>query len=317
MEFKDYYKILGVKPDADAKTIKTAYRKLAQKYHPDMNPDKAAEAKFRDIAEAYQVLKNEQRRAEFDELRQYGSRTSGDFRPPPGWQGARDFQFSQEGSSADFSDFFNSIFGNQGGFSQAEFRQAPNERRGQDVEIELPVFLEETLSAFQKTVEYTLQVRENGQVKPLKKHLNVKIPQGVSEGQRIRLAGQGAPGINNGAPGDLYLHIRLVPHPLFDVSGHNILITVPLAPWEAALGTKVTVPTLNGKVNLTIPAGTQTGKKFRMKGKGLTSATVTGDLIAIAKVVMPAKPNAQSAEHWRALAASESFNPRREWEVSS
>jgi curved DNA-binding protein len=316
MDFKDYYKILGVKSNADSKTIKTAYRKLAQKYHPDMNPEKGAEAKFRDIAEAYQVLKNDQRRAEFDELRQYGSRSSGEFKPPPGWQGTRDSQYTEGATSADFSDFFNSIFGNQQGSANQGFRQSPNNRRGQDVEIELPVFLEETLTSFQKEIEYTLNVQQQGQSQPIKKHLNVKIPQGVYDGQRIRLSGQGSPGVNNGTAGDLYLHIRLVPHPLFDVSGHNILITVPLAPWEAALGTKVTVPTLDGKISLTIPADTQTGRKFRIKGKGLKSSSISGDLLAITKVVMPTKNSAGSADHWRSLAESEQFNPRKEWEVT-
>ena len=282
-----------------------------------MNPNKSAEAKFRDIAEAYQVLKNDQRRAEFDELRQYGSRKAGNFTPPPGWQSSRDTQFTEDAASANFSDFFNSIFGHRQTGNNAGFQTSSNKRRGQDVELELPIFLEETLTAFQKTVEYTLDIQETGHSKPLKKHLNVKIPQGVSDGQRIRLSGQGAPGFNNGPAGDLYLHIRLVPHPLFEVNGHNILITVPLAPWEAALGTKVTVPTLNGKISLTIPAGTQTGKKFRIKGKGLTSATILGDLIAITKVVMPSKTSTQSVEHWRSLGLAEHFNPRKEWEAST
>lgn len=317
MEFKDYYKILGVKSDADAKTIKTAYRKLAQKYHPDMNPSKDAEAKFRDIAEAYQVLKNDQRRAEFDELRQYGSRSKAGFTPPPGWQPSQDSGFQGEGASAaEFSDFFNSIFGSRQGFADTGFRDA-QPSRGRDVEIELPVFLEETLKSFQKTVEYTISGRENGRSKPIKKHLKVNIPQGVSDGQRIRVAGQGMPGHRQGAAGDLYLHIRLVPHPLFDVNGHNILITLPLAPWEAALGTRVAVPTLDGKITLTIPPNTPSGRKFRIKGKGLKTPTVTGNLYAVVKIVMPAETSSESHAHWQALAASEQFNPRAEWETSS
>lgn len=317
MEFKDYYKILGVKSDADAKTIKTAYRKLAQKYHPDMNPDKDAETKFRDIAEAWQVLKDDQRRAEFDELRQYGSRSKTGFKPPPGWRPSQDSAFHGGGASAaDFSDFFNSIFGSRQGFADSGFRSA-QPSRGQDVEIELPIFLEETLESFQKTVEYTINSEESGHLKPIKKHLKVKIPQGVGDGQRIRVPGQGMPGQRQGAAGDLYLHIRLVPHPLFDVSGHNLLITVPVAPWEAAMGTKVTVPTLQGKITLTIPANTQTGRKFRIKGKGLKTPTVTGNLYAIVKVVMPAKTSSQSAEHWKALADSERFNPRKDWEAQT
>lgn len=317
MEFKDYYQILGVSSDADAKTIKTAYRKLAQKYHPDMNQDKGAEDKFKEIAEAYQVLKNDTRRAEFDELRKYGSQSKTGFTPPPGWQPKQGSGFQSAGASdADFSDFFNSIFGSRQGFSGSSFGE-PQTSRGQDVELELPIFLEETLAEFKKEVEYTLNVQENGQVKPLKKHLNVKIPQGVTDGQRIRLTGQGGPGANNGPAGDLYLHVRLVPHPLYDVSGHDLLITVPLAPWESAMGTKVTVPTLNGKINLTIPPNTQTGKRFRIKGKGLKTRSITGDLYAIVKVVMPDSTSDQAAEHWQALAKSENFNPRTDWEVAS
>ena len=315
MEFKNYYQILGVKSDADGKTIKTAYRKLAQKYHPDMNQDKGAEDKFKEIAEAYQVLKDDKRRAEFDELLKYGNQSKSGFKPPPGWKPSQGSGFQEDASStADFSDFFNSIFGSRQGFSESNFREV-QPTRGQDVEIELAIFLEETLTSFQKTVEYTLNIEENGQIRPLKKHLKVKIPQGVTDGQRIRVSGQGAPGYNNGTSGDLYLHIRLAPHPFFDVDGQDILITVPIAPWEAALGIKVTVPTLNGKIYLTIPPDTQTGKKFRIKGKGLTNPAKTGDLFAIAKVIMPAQTSAQGTEHWQALAKSENFNPRTAWEV--
>ncbi|MFQ3228767.1 DnaJ C-terminal domain-containing protein [Reinekea sp.] len=317
MEFKDYYQILGVSSDADGKAIKAAYRKLAQKYHPDMNQDEGAEDKFKEVAEAYQVLKSDSRRAEFDELRKYGRQSKSGFTPPPGWQPKQGSGF--QGSSAadaDFSDFFNSIFGSGQGFSGANFRE-PQSTRGQDVELELPIFLEETLAAFKKVVEYTLNVQENGLIKPLKKHLNVTIPQGVADGQRIRLAGQGGPGTNKGAAGDLYLHVRLVPHPMFDVSGHDLLITVPVAPWESALGTKVTVPTLTGKISLTIPPNTQTGKRFRIKGRGLKTRSITGDLYAIVKVVMPDKASVKAAEHWQALANSENFNPRTDWEVSS
>jgi len=312
MEFKDYYKILGVEPNADSKTIKTAYRKLARKYHPDMNPDKGAADKFKEVAEAYQVLKNEQTRAEFDELRQYGSQSQQGFRPPPGWQASHD-PGHQGGSysDSDFSDFFNSIFGGQG------FQQNQQSARGQDIEIELPVFLEETLNENQKNVEFKMPADGFSKVPPPEKHLTVKIPQGVIDGARIRLKGQGKPGHNGGLAGDLYLHIRVVPHPLFDVSGHNITITVPLAPWEAALGTKITVPTLEGKINLTIPPDTQSGDKLRVKGKGLKTKTVRGDLHAIVKVVMPGKTSKKAKQLWQEMATREAFNPREEWSVQS
>ncbi|MBT8423011.1 MAG: DnaJ domain-containing protein, partial [Gammaproteobacteria bacterium] len=209
MEFKDYYEILGVEPDAQTKDIKVAYRRLARKYHPDLNPEAEAEANFKEVAEAWEVLRDETRRAEYDELRRYGGRRPSDFEPPPGWQS------SAEGGhhhfSGDFSDFFNSVFG--AGFEEAA-RSAP--LRGNDVEIEMPVFLEETLSETKKPVAYNLPVVEGGQVRQQRKSLQVTIPAGVVDGERVRLKGQGAPGPGGGPPGDLFLHIRLVPHPLFD-----------------------------------------------------------------------------------------------------
>lgn len=313
MEFKDYYKILGVAADADSKTIKTAYRKLARKYHPDMNPDKGAEDKFKEVAEACEVLKDEGRRAEFDELRKYGGRSHRDFQPPPGWQESRGYH-SQAGDQfeGDFSEFFNSIFGARGNAFHTGGHRTEGVR-GQDVEIEMPVFLEETQTENFKTVEYHIPVVEQGQLTHLKKHLRVKIPQGVTDGERVRVKGQGAPGFRDGVAGDLYLHIRLVPHPLFDVQGHHLMLTLPLAPWEAALGCKVTVPTLDGKVSLTIAPHTPAGKKLRVKGKGLKSKGSTGDLYVVVKIVMPPTASPNAAKLWQALAASESFDPRADW----
>jgi len=315
MEFKDYYKILCVEPDANAKTIKTAYRKLAHKYHPDMNPDEGAEAKFKEVAEAYHVLKNEQLRAEFDELRQYGSQSRHDFQPPPGWKAPPNT--GQQGGSqfhGDFSDFFNSIFGGRGQSHHAQgFDQAQRSARGQDVEIELPIFLEETLKESQKTVELVMPAGDYAQTAPSKKHLKVKIPQGVMDGERIRLKGQGKPGHRDGTAGDLYLHIRVVPHPLFDVQGHNIIITIPLSPWEAALGTKISVPTLDGKIHLTIPPDSQSGDKLRVKSKGLKTKALIGDMFAVVKVTMPKKTSEKGKQLWQELANSEDFDPRLEW----
>lgn len=310
MEFKDYYKILGVPPDADSKVIKTAYRKLARKYHPDMNPEKGAEEKFKEVAEAYEVLKDTGRRAEYDELRQYRDRAGRGFEPPPGWRSNSDF--GGAGSrhfEGDFSDFFNSIFGG----ATTGRQQQRSGLRGQDAEIEMPVFLEETLSETSKLVEYLIPVYENGQVSEVKKSLKVKIPVGVVDGERIRLKGQGGPAQGDAPNGDLYLHIRLVPHPLFDVEGHNLVVTVPLAPWEAALGTKITVPTLSGKIHLTIAPNSQTGQRLRIKGKGLVSKTGTGDLYALLKVVMPPSANDDVKALWRSLSERAGFDPRAQW----
>jgi curved DNA-binding protein len=314
MEFKDYYEILGVKADAEAKEIKSAYRKLARKYHPDMNAEKGAEEKFKEVAEAYEVLKDPERRAEFDELREYGRHSSQGFQPPPGWQSAAG-SHRQGGAhfEGDFSDFFNSVFG--GGFESAggARRRSHGPARGQDVEVEMPVFLEETVAETSKIVEFQIPVYEDGGVRNIRKHLKVKIPRGVADGERVRLKGQGAPAAGGGPAGDLYLHIRLVPHPLYDVEGHNLVLTLPVAPWEAALGAKVTAPTLTGDINLTIPPDTQSGKKFRIKGKGLQGRSVTGDLIAVIKIVMPPQTSDKAAGLWRELAETAAFDPRPEW----
>lgn len=310
MEFKDYYKVLGVEKDADTKTIKTAYRKLARQYHPDMNPDKNAEEKFKEVAEAYHVLKDDKLRAEFDDLQQRQNQSSGGFQPPPGWRSSRSEGQGGATFDGDYSDFFNSIFGemNQSRRHSNQARQS----KGQDIEIELPVFLEETVKETQKDVEFMMPV-DGGNLKPTKKHLKVKIPLGVMEGERIRLVGQGKSDPYGGPAGDLYLHIRVVPHPLFDVIGHNLSIALPLAPWEAALGTKVTVPTLYGKVNLSIPKNTSSGIKLRVKGRGLKTKSSTGDLFVIIKIVLPNHTTEKGKALWQELAASEDFDPRKEW----
>ena len=311
MEFKDYYQILGISPDTETPDIKVAYRKLARKYHPDLNPEADAEAKFKEVAEAWEVLKDKDRRAEYDELRRYGGQQQPDFEAPPGWQSTAGKGSQHFGG--DFSEFFNSIFGGQftherpgasGGFGF----------RGQDIEIEMPVFLEETIADASKPVEYELPTLEQGQTRHTRKSLNVTIPAGVVDGQRIRLRGQGVPGQGDAPAGDLYLHIRLVPHPVFDVEGHNLMVTVPIAPWEAALGAKVTVPTLEGKINLSIAAASQSGQRLRVKGKGLLSKTGRGDLYAVLKVVMPDSTSAEVQQLWRTLAEKAAFDPRAQWE---
>lgn len=307
MEFKDYYKILGVEPDADLKTIKTAYRKLARKYHPDVSEDKDAENKFKDVAEAYTALKDTDKRAEYDELKKYGQHGQR-FEPPPGWQ-------STSGHGGDFSDFFESIFGSARSRGPQTHRETRFSIRGQDIETELPVFLEETFSDEKKTISYHLPHYDTDgrRLADVKKTLNVQIPKGVSEGERIRLKGQGGPGMGDGQNGDLYLHMRLVPHPLFDVEGHNLIITVPISPWEAILGTKVEVPTLSGNINLTVPPNSQTGRRMRVKGKGLVSKTGMGDLYAVLKIVIPDQTDEEARQLWEALSKKTVFNPRSEW----
>lgn len=320
MEFKDYYSQLGVDSNADDKTIKTAYRKLAKQYHPDVSKHPQAEDKFKEVAEAYEVLHNTTKRAEYDALvanrnyqktkhQQSGQSKAGDF-------ANGNFRTGGEGySDQDFSDFFNSIFGSAAG---AGFRSQNREaeyspQKGQDLEIEFPVFLEDTLSNTIKPIKYSIPIEdEAGRVSQINKSLKVKIPAGVADGERIRLKGQGVHG-NNKIPGDLYLHIRVVPHPLFDVEGHNLSIVVSLAPWEAVLGTKITLPTLGGKIQLTIPPDSQSGQRLRIKGKGLPNKSGIGDLFAIIKIVIPESTNESQRKIWAELKDKIDFNARADW----
>lgn len=305
IEFKDYYKVLGVDSKAPKKDIKVAYRKLARKYHPDVSEHHEAEDKFKEVAEAYEVLKNTEKRAEYDELCQYGSHGQS-FNPPPDWQS----RHSDRGDArqGNFSDFFSSIFGQEfdpRDFDGAQSTSQSSQQRGDDIETDLPVFLEDTLSEGTKTISY--------QLGGIEKTLNVKIPAGIADGKRIRLKGQGASGFGAGAQGDLYLRIRLVPHPLFDVEGHDLIITLPLSPWEAALGTKIDLPTLSGNVKLTIPPNSQSGQRLRIKGKGLPKTNGNADLYAVLKIVMPPHADEESKKHWQHLSEQAAFNPRTEW----
>ena len=301
MDFKDYYKILGVEPTADDKAIKTAYRKLARKYHPDVSKEKDAESKFKDVNEAYEALKSAEKRAEYDEIRKYGQHGQ-PFQGPPGWQGRSSGGFEDNG---DFSDFFSSIFGSRGGgFGGQSGRSAG--RRGQDVEMELPIFLEETLSGESKPISF--------QIGGVSKTLNVKIPAGVTDGERIRLKGQGGPGVGGGANGDLYLIVKFAPHPKFEVDGENLIINLPLAPWELALGAEVAVPTLTGKINLKVPAGSQNGQRMRAKGHGLLNkAGQRGYLFVQLKAVMPKSSDDEVKALWQELAQKANFDPRETW----
>ena len=307
MEFKDYYKILGVKPDASDAEIKLAYRQLARQYHPDKNPAASASDKFKAAAEAYEVLKNKERRTEFDELRRYGGNQPDGFRPPPGWQS----RARPSSARGDYSDFFNSMFGAQGGFQQPG-RAQPKPIKGQDVELTLALFLEETGAEQTKTVEYELPASQAGR-SPTPKHLRVKIAKGVADGERIRVRGQGGAGQQGGSAGDLYLTVQFAPHPVFIVQGADLLLSLPLAPWEAALGAKVGVPTLTGSITLTIPANTPAGKRFRIKGKGLTGKGHQGDLYATVNLVLPTQTSDKTAKLWQKLAAAQAFDPRSHW----
>ncbi|WP_067217928.1 DnaJ C-terminal domain-containing protein [Marinomonas gallaica] len=321
MEFKDYYKILAIDEKANASVIKASYRKLARKYHPDVSKEENAEAQFKEVGEAYAVLKDPEKRAEYDLLRAQGTyRSGGSYQPPPDWQSshAGNRTHSQR-TDEDFSDFFDSIFGAHGsGFRQAEDFQRSTNRRGRDLHYKIALFLEEAFVGCQRQI--ALRVSEpdqNGSIKQRDKTLNVKIPAGVTEGQHIRLTGQGELGIGGGKAGDLLLEIEFAPHPYFTVDGMNILLTLPVTCWEAALGSTVEVPTLRGKVKLKIPQAANSGNKLRIKGKGLISkgGEISGDQIVTLQVSLPKEHSSEAKALYRQLAECEShFNPRQAFE---
>jgi curved DNA-binding protein len=319
MEFRDYYRILGVAPEADAAEIKAAYRKLARKFHPDVSKEAGAEDRFKEVAEAYEVLSDAGKRADYDQLRAWGGgRHRHDFEPPPGWQPSGGFSHGDFSRDAGFSDFFESIFGGgaQGFAGGGDYAYGGDfAPRGRDIEIELPVLLEELVQGGESSVTVTVPTfdsRGRRRAGP-GRQLRLKLPPGAGDGELIRLAGQGAPGSAGAPPGDLYVRVRLVPHPRFDVEGHNLLVTVPVAPWEAALGAKVIVPTLDGRINLTIPPGSQSGQKLRIRGRGLPGKAGTGDLVAVLKIVLPREADAETQTLWQRLAAKADFDPRAEW----
>ncbi len=310
MEFKDYYKILGVDADASEKEIKSAYRKLARKYHPDVSDESGAEEQFKGVAEAYEVLKDQDKRAEYDTLRQYGGER---FEPPPGWQSAASGASGGEYEGG-FSDFFENIFGQGGHGSQQGFSRQQFAQRGEDIEMGLSIFLEEAYRGETRTITYRVpSFDEQGQLSRQTKTLNVKIPAGITSGERIRLQGQGAPGIGEAPPGDLYLEIRIADHPLYEEEGVNLSLALPISPWEAALGCKVTVPTLDGRINLSVPAASQNGKRLRVKGKGLGKAGKRGDLFVVLNISMPQSMDSEESALWQQLSEKSSYNPRENW----
>jgi len=321
MEFKDYYQILGVTESTGADDIKKSYRKLARKYHPDVSKEPDAEAKFKEVGEAYEVLKDPEKRAEYDQLRKMGARgRDGSFHPPPGWESAAGFGGGgyTEADARHFSDFFEEIFGHSGHAHRDYSRSGQSHHfrmRGEDIHFRLPLFLEESFKGGERQIQYQVpEAGEHGYVKYRQKKLNVKIPAGTGAGQHIRLKGQGAPGIGGAESGDLFLEIELAPHPLYSVDGKDLTLTLPIAPWEAALGATVKVPTLDGTVNLKIPPNSQAGQKLRLKGRGLPGKP-EGDQYVVLQLVMPADINPKAKELFEQLAREAEFNPREKLEA--
>lgn len=311
MEFKDYYQILGVSEDADGKTIKTAYRRLARKFHPDLSEEPNAEDRFKEVAEAYEVLKDKEKRAEYDNLKQYGG--EGGFEPPPGWQGG-DFQSSGGDYQGGFSQFFEDIFGQAAHGSHQGYSRSHFAQRGEDIELGLAIFLEEAHRGVTRNISFRVpQFDDNQHLSYRDKTLKVKIPAGVIDGERIRLKGQGAPGIGDAPDGDLYLQMQLAEHPLYAVEGTTLTMTVPVSPWEAVLGTKLQIPTLDGKVNLSVPANSQNGTRLRLKERGLGREGTRGDLYVVLGVTVPQSSGDEEQDLWRKLAEASDFDPREKW----
>lgn len=322
MEFIDYYRVLGVEPTADDKAIKTAYRKLGRKYHPDVSQLADTAEKFKAVAQAYEVLHDADKRATYDALCAARHHALKGHRSSSHVNGRGADTAQDTASNQDFTDFFRAIFGESGSLHQQHRAQAnadqPQQRSGADIELEWPMQLADTVADSTQHIEFVLPVEHGlAAVTAMTKTLKVKIPAGMRDGERIRLKGQGVAAKGNSAAGDLYLTIRLQPHPWFDIDVDNLMLSLPIAPWEAALGAKIMIPSLNGKIQLQIPANSQTGQRLRVKGKGLVRQNSTGDLIAILKIVMPATVNDSSQALWRQLEESAGFEPRPQWTHSS
>lgn len=318
MEFKDYYRILGLQRDASQDEIKRAYRRLARKYHPDVSKESDAEDRFKEVSEAYEVLKDPEKRAAYDQLGR--QRHAGEeFTPPPGWNAG--FEFSgggfTEADAGHFSEFFESLFGAGSPFGSAGPRRggAGFAMRGDDHHARIQIDLEDAYHGAARALQLHIpDYDHNGRLIERSRTLNVKIPPGVREGQRIRLAGQGSPGTGSGPAGDLYLEVTFRPHPLFKVSAADIYLTLPVTPWEAALGTRIKVPTLGGAVELTIPKGTQTGARLRLKGRGLPG-TPPGDQYVIVQVLTPKAETEAQADLYRKMAEEMPFDPRAHMDI--
>lgn len=309
MEFKDYYKILGVESGASQDEIKRAYRKLARKYHPDVSKESDAEERFKELGEAYEALKDTEKRAAYDQVRAGGWRQGDEFRPPPGWAG----DFGQGGGFGSddlsgFSDFFSSLFGGQTGGGR---RRGPMRSPGRDSRARIEIDLETAFSGGTRRLNLTrTEVGPDGIPRQRPELVDVRIPPGVSDGQQIRLSGKGEPGMNGGPAGHLFLEIALKPHPLYRVDGRDLDVELPIAPWEAAIGARVSVPTLGGKVELNIPPGSSSGKRMRLKGRGLPGKS-PGDQYITLKVVVPAVKSDQEKALYQELSKLQAFDPRK------
>ena len=305
MKFKDYYQTLGVARTATQDDIKKAYRRLARKYHPDVSKESDAETRFKEVGEAYEVLRDPEKRAAYD---RFGKdwKAGQEFRPPPDWDQSFSFDGGGFTDNAEFSDFFESLFGH----GSHRRRGTGFHTRGNDVQVRLQLSLDEAYRGVERPMTLTIpEMDANGQVRNTNRTLNVKIPKGVINGQRVRLPGQGGGGMGEGPAGDLFIVVDLAPHPYFRAENRDIYLELPVMPWEAALGTKVKIPTLGGKVDLTIPPGAKSGQKFRLKGRGLPG-NPPGDQYAVLQIVVPEAKSREAKELFQRMKETMPMNPR-------
>lgn len=310
MQYKDYYKIMGVKRDATQEDIKRAYRKLARKYHPDVSKESNAELHFKEVGEAYEVLKDPEKRAAYDQL---GAdwKAGQEFKPPPDWNVG--FEFSgggfTGGDTSAFSDFFESLFGR--GFSGTTTTGSHYfHARGEDHHAKVLIDIEDAYSGATRTIVLkSAELDAEGRPSSRERTLNVHIPKGVKQGQQIRLVGQGSAGVGGAAAGDLYLEIEFKKHPYYYVEGQDLYLELPLAPWEAALGAKVKAPTPDGILDLKIPAGSNSGRRLRLKRRGIPG-TPPGDMYVVLRIALPPADSEQAKEIYRTMERKLAFNPR-------
>jgi curved DNA-binding protein len=310
MQFKDYYQTLGVARDASADEVKKAFRKLARKYHPDVSKEADAEARMQEVNEAYAVLSDTEKRAAYDQLGR-GYQPGQDFRPPPDWDAG--FEFSGHGFSpheaAGFSDFFSELFGHMGGAPRGA-RPSGFRAQGEDHHAKVLLDLEDAFTGATRQISLRVpKVDAQGHVHLAARTLNVKIPRGVRAGQVIRLAGQGAPGVGGAPAGDLLLEVQFRPHPRLRAEGRDLRLTLPLAPWEAALGSVISVDLPGGAVKVRIPEGAQGGRQLRVRGHGLPGETA-GDLLLDLHVVLPPADSPKARELYETMARELAFEPR-------
>jgi curved DNA-binding protein len=317
MKFKDYYQTLGVARDATADDIKKAFRKLARKYHPDISKESDAELRMQEVNEANAVLSDPEKRAAYDQLGR-GYQPGQDFRPPPDWDAG--FEFSGQGYSpgeaADFSDFFAELFGRMGGtHAGARHTHAGFRAQGEDHHAKVLLDLEDAFRGATRQIALRVpQMDAQGRVQLATRTLNVKIPKGVRAGQVIRLAGQGAPGLGGAPAGDLLLEVQFKPHPRFRADGRDLHLTLPVAPWEAALGAIVAVNLPHGSVKVRIPEGAQSGQPLRVRGHGIPGQP-PGDLLLDLQVVLPPANTSKGRQLYETMARDLAFDPRHQWEA--